>query len=418
MAENNTAYQCPNCTGPLQFNAKIGKMKCDFCLSEFDVEEIKSKYAEKNMKAEGQEAQEFDWGDGSEKIRGYSCSTCGAELICEETTAATSCPYCGNPTVIPAKFGGADKPDYCIPFKVEKKKAIAALKEYYKGKLLLPGSFVASNHLEEINGVYVPFWFYSGTSEGSATFDAVKESRHRSGKYEIVTEKHYDVYREGSLHFDKIPVDASKKMADDLMDSIEPYNYEELKKFELEYLPGYLANKYDETKEQCMDRAKKRANESLVEALRNSVKGYDSVDRKSDSARFVGDKIEYGVLPVWMLTTKWDGKGFTFAMNGQTGRMIGNLPISIPKAIAWFIGVFLAAGALTNLIFDDLTGAAISGIVVAAIVLFALVASMKPVAQAKSADRYVDDGGLELAAKTDKFSHTTERRNVVESNSK
>ena len=418
MATNNTAYQCPNCTGPLQFNASLGKMKCDFCLSEFDVDEIKAIYADRNEKAEEREADFIDWGEGSEKIKGYLCSTCGAELVCEETTAATSCPYCGNPTVIPAKFKGADKPDYCIPFKVEKKRAIAALKEYYKGKLLLPRSFASTNHLEEISGVYVPFWFYTGRSEGEADFDAIKKSSHREGKYEVKIEDHYDAHREGTLHFDKIPVDASIKMADDLMDSIEPFDYNELKKFELEYLSGYLANKYDDSKEHCMERAKKRANESLIEALQKTVRGYSSVHRERSEVEFIGEKIEYGMLPVWMLTTKWNDKPFTFAMNGQSGRMTGDLPVSVPKAIAWFIAVFALVGYLSNYFWEDTIASVISGVVVAAIVVAILVSTMKPVAKHLQANQYTDEGGLNLTAKNDRFNRRSESRTLVEKDDK
>ena len=282
MAEKTTAYQCPACTGPLHFDGKIGKLKCDYCGSTYTAEEVEAIYAEKNKTAaeadkkaqekadaadaaaaqaaaeasaaqagEGASAAQAagdagaasGWGSDSAHMRAYNCTNCGAELICDDTTAATSCPYCGNPAVIPSKFAGVDRPDYVIPFKVDKKQAVNAFKEYYKGRKLLPSSFESQNHIEEIKGVYVPFWMFSGRIEGSAQYEAYEEDKRRVGDEEIVTRKYYDVHREGEMSVEKIPVDASTKMPDDLMDSIEPFDYKEMRPFAMEYMPGFLANK-------------------------------------------------------------------------------------------------------------------------------------------------------------------------------
>ena len=258
MAEKITVYQCPACTGPLSFDGKIGKLKCDYCGTTYTTQEIEALYADKNKSAAAADAaaqkkadeaeasataaafgasgasgasEASGWGSDAAHMRAYNCTTCGAELICDETTAATKCPYCGNPSVIPGKFAGVDRPDYVIPFKVDKKQAVSSFKEYYKGRLLLPKSFESDNHIEEIKGVYVPFWMFSGVVEGRAQYEAVKEDRRRAGNEEIVRQEHYDVYREGTMSFSKIPVDASTKMPDDLMDSIEPFNYKEMRPF-------------------------------------------------------------------------------------------------------------------------------------------------------------------------------------------
>ena len=304
MAEKITVYQCPACTGPLHYDGKIGKLQCDYCGSTYSTEEIEALYKKQNESAvkSDQEAQKKaaaagekaaaeaaaagmsaeaaangGWGSDAAHMRAYNCTSCGAELICDDTTAATSCPYCGNPTVIPSKFAGVDRPDYLIPFKVDKQQAIQAFKEYYKGRKLLPRSFASDNHIEEIKGVYVPFWMFSGKVDGAADYEARKEERRRAGDEEIVRTEFFDVHREGSMHFDKIPVDASTKMPDDLMDSIEPFDYKEMRPFGMEYMPGYLANKYDVSKEESRGRATERATNTFRSALQNTVKGYNSV---------------------------------------------------------------------------------------------------------------------------------------------
>lgn len=369
MPTQVTNYQCPACTGPLHFVGASGRLECEYCGASYDVAEIEALYAEKEKKAaEAQQATEEggagqgapaadggawdtsdfceDWGAEGDGMRAYGCPSCGAELICEESTAATSCPYCGNPTVVPGQFSGQLRPDFIIPFKLSKEDAVKALKSHYKGKFFLPKSFTAENHLQEIQGIYVPFWMFDGEAEGDAHYEATRSHTYRSGDYEITETEHYDVYRAGSISFEKIPVDASSKMSDDYMDSIEPYDYQDLKPFSTAYLPGFLADKFDVTVDQCRQRADQRCEGTLEAVLRNTVTGYNACILKQKTASLKRGKVHYALMPVWMLNTKWDGKDFLFAMNGQTGKLVGELPVNWRK----FWGLFaVIAGSLSVL---------------------------------------------------------------------
>lgn len=465
MAEQAVNYQCPACTGPLRFDGKTGKLKCDYCGSTFTTQEIEKLYAEKNAAAaragkeahKKEEAQKKEeaahaaaaaggaaapggrapvtkgpagsdeeagsgWGSDAAKMRAYNCTSCGAELICDETTAATQCPYCGNNTIIPGQFAGTAKPDYVIPFKHEKKDAVEALKNYYKGKLLLPKSFSDSNHLEEIKGVYVPFWLYSGSVEARGAYKAQQDETFEQGEYKITKSKHYEVDREGTISFSRIPVDASSKMPDDLMDSIEPFDYKAITDFSLAYMPGYLANKYDVSKKECGKHAAERAKNSAKEELRATVTGYTSVSTSSHEEKITKEETEYAVFPVWLLSTRWEGKNFLFAMNGQTGRMIGNLPISKAKQAIWFFVIFIVSLFIFGsfmLSGDDVTFSSylitiIFGFIPAIIVNLVLIGQMKPVAQEKRASAYVTEGGMHLSVKKDRYTHTTESRTKIQ----
>ena len=379
MATQVTNYQCPACTGPLHFVGSSGRLECEYCGSSFDVAEIEALYAEKEAKAaeaakkaEEKEAAEAekkaaadagdgsdwdtsglsdDWGADAKGMKAYSCPSCGAELICDATTAATSCPYCGNPTVVPGQFSGMLKPDFILPFKLNKDDAIKALKKHYRKKPLLPSTFSKANHLEEIRGIYVPFWMYDGEASGRVEFRATRVHTYTSGDYEITETSHYDVSRGGSLAFEKIPVDASSKMPDDYMDSIEPFDYSELKPFSTAYLPGFLADKYDVSVEESRVRADLRCEGSLVNSLESTVTGYSSCNEKSRNVRLKRGKVHYALLPVWVLNTKWEGKDFLFAMNGQTGKLVGNLPNSKNRTLAMFaaIAAVLIALSVTGL---------------------------------------------------------------------
>ena len=134
-------------------------------------------------------------------------------------------------------------------------------------------------------------------------------------------------------------VDASSKMPDDHMDSIEPYDYAGLKPFSTAYLPGFLADKYDVTVEESHDRADGRCSASLEGALRRTTTQYDSCVPLRQDIRLRRGKVHYALLPVWMLHTKWNGKDFLFAMNGQTGKLVGDLPTDMGKFWAIFAAI-------------------------------------------------------------------------------
>ncbi len=356
MADQISNYQCPSCTGPLRFDGKSGRLQCDYCGSSFGVQEIEALYKEKDQAAAGAINNtvnaEGEWaGAGSnwareQGLRAYNCPSCGAELICDETTAATACPYCGNPSIVPGQLSDMLKPDYVIPFKLSKEDAKAALKNYYRGKKLLPRAFTSQNHIEEIKGVYVPFWLFDGTAEADMQFQGTRVSSVVHEDTRVTTTDYYDVRRAGSVAFEKIPVDASSKMPDAHMDAIEPFDYTELRPFSNAYLPGFLADKYDVSREDSYARADERAGNTAADLVSRTAEGYSTLTTREKEIRIRRGRVSYALLPVWMLSTRWNGKNYLFAMNGQTGKLIGDLPVSGGRALAWFAGLTAGLTAL------------------------------------------------------------------------
>ena len=358
MGAQITNYQCPNCTAPLRFDSATGQLMCDHCMSAFAVSVVEQLYADKEQAAvsAGTEPQ---WDitmtnnftpEEAAYMRGYLCPSCSAEIICDHTTAATSCPYCGNPTVVPGQFTGGLKPDYVIPFRLDKNAAIAALQKYYKGKKLLPKSFADANHISEIKGVYVPFWLYDGVTDAAMRFRATIVKTRTKGDWKITDTDHYRVTREGTVAFEKVPVDGSSKMPDAHMDSVEPFNYAELAQFSTAYLPGFLAEKYDEDAQFCSKRANARITESTERAFASTTTGYTNLTREYSSINLRHGDVKYALLPVWMLSTKWKEKNFLFAMNGQTGKLIGDLPVDRGRYWGWFAKIALPIAAVLAVI--------------------------------------------------------------------
>ena len=334
-------YKCPCCTGALAFDSTLQKMKCPYCGAEFDVDSLANLDDDLNREsAANNESGDMGgsvWREGeSDGLNIYVCNSCGGEIIGDNTTAATSCPYCGNPVVMMGKLSGSLKPDLIVPFKLNKKDAVAALKRHYKGKLLMPNVFKDENHIDEIKGIYVPFWLFDANVDADVSYEATRVRAWSDSKNDYTETKYYQVDRGGTIAFKNIPVDGSTKMPDDIMESIEPFDASKATPFKSAYLAGYLADKYDVDADARIRRANVRMKKSAEESFAASVQGFSSVTAKESGIRLLESTAKYALLPVWYLNTSWKGNKYIFAMNGQTGKLVGDLPLDKGKARRWF----------------------------------------------------------------------------------
>lgn len=325
-------YKCPQCGGSIEFDSGIQKMKCPYCDAEFEIEALKQ-FDEDIKNTEGNDmtwdsAMGAEWtAEDREKVTVLVCDNCGGEVVGDATMAASSCPYCDSPIIVKGAIGGELKPDYVIPFKLDKKAAIEGLKKHFMGKKLLPKAFNDENHLEEIKGVYVPFWLFSASSNANVRYKATKLHTWSDSNYIYTQKKFFSCYRSGSIAFENIPEDGSSKMPDDLMESLEPFYFKDAVDFQTAYLSGYLADKYDVAEEECVDRANLRIKQSTEQEFAGTVKGYSSVVAEDSNISFEHAEAKYALYPVWLLNTTWNGQKFVFAMNGQTGKFVGDLPM-------------------------------------------------------------------------------------------
>ena len=345
-------FKCPCCDGAIEFNSTVQKMKCPYCDTEFEVADILA-YNEatadqpKEDELQWNSAAGGEWQEGeTDGMRVYTCNTCGGQIIGDETTGATECPFCSNPVVMSGAFAGDLKPDLVIPFKLDKKAAMEALRKHYNGKKLLPKVFKDENRIKEIKGVYVPFWLFDAQAEGFARYKATRVRTWSDSRYRYVETNYYNVVRAGELGFGGVPVDGSTKMDDAMMESIEPFDLSEGVDFQTAYLAGYFADKYDVDAQSSMERAGERIKESTAQAFAQTVHGYHSVVPVSTNIRLKNSAAKYALFPVWLLNTKWNGETYTFAMNGQTGKMVGDLPMDKGLFWRWFLGTSAAVFAL------------------------------------------------------------------------
>lgn len=346
-------YKCPCCNAPLIFGEDVQQMKCEYCDNTFDLDTVRacSESAPREEAIQWEEEEKTEWSEAEQsRIRAFQCQTCAGQLITDDQTAATFCPYCGNPTILPDRLSGVLKPDGVIPFKTGKEDAKAAFLNLCKGKPLLPKCFTRDQQVEKITGIYVPFWLYDCDAEFDGSYRATRVRTWSDPRYIYTKTDHFLLKRQAAASYAGIPMDASKKMEDTFMESIEPYDYREMTHFDTAYLSGYLADRYDVESRSGEPRIRERVENALGDEVLSSTLGYATVVPASRQLRIHHSRAKYVLMPVWLLNTNYNGKTYTFAMNGQTGKMTGHFPISLKRTAAWFFGIWAVSAAVISLI--------------------------------------------------------------------
>lgn len=365
--------QCSNCGGTLTFNIEEQKLKCEYCQSTFEVEQIPL------------------------EISGVQCSTCGAELLTVDISQIScTCPYCGNNTIVANEEMQIDAPDYVAPFKVSKKEATKHLEKFLRKHFLTKQSLMDHVSVQDIHSLYVPYYFFTGTVTGSTRYEAIKSNS--NGEYEV--SEHYEVYREGSMIVERDAVDASTKMDNNLMDSIEPFDFTKMKQFDPRYLLGFSASVADDF--EVEERARTTAIESLKRALRSTVKNYHTVNVLTSQTDYKVNSIEYGIMPVYLLNVKDNGNLLTFVVNGQTGKVGGTIPLDVPKAIFSFSVLAALLSIAVKIVTNNFTISSILGMILSGFTIYNWIKTL-PTVKPNEEEPEVDTSKLQLSKHTKKL---------------
>lgn len=345
MTEEAIAYKCPSCGAPLEFSTLTQNFTCHFCGSAYSDKEIQ----EINRK-EAQEAEERYNSEGcSQELSDdfaahnnlYSCPSCGAGIISDETTASVCCHYCNSPVILVGKLTGDFRPDYIIPFKRTKEDAIEGFKAWCGKRRFVPKGFKSEERvMSELKAVYVPYWLADCFVEGNYEAEGTKSTSSRMGDTITTHHRVYSVIRRGSVVCSGVPADGSSKANDTLMENIEPFNYDEIIDFDMSYLSGHTAEKYDVGKEEVQARITTRVTEEAEALFKSTIEKYSSIKKEQKSFRAANIKWKYALLPVWFLSYTYRGKLYCYAMNGQTGKFGGELPLDKKK-------MYLVSGAIS-----------------------------------------------------------------------
>lgn len=318
-------YKCPNCGSGMMFDSVTGALSCPSCGRKDDIEQLPDPL----------KRQVFEAGE----VKEYHCTSCGAVIVTEPETSATTCSFCGSAVVLADRLSGELAPAKVIPFSIGKEEAKRAFKKWCKKGLLTPSFFMTADRIKGITGIYVPFWLYELHNKVVVSGTGTKIRTYTQGDFDYTETRHFNIYRRIRLNFVNLPIDASAKMNDELMDKLEPFPQNKMKEFKTPYLAGYIAEKYSYTDEELLPRAKDKMMPYIDEYVSSTVSQYNSVSFTDEHIDTAMKKADYALLPVWMVQYDYKGKEYTFAMNGHTGKIVGKPPISKVKVTAWFTGI-------------------------------------------------------------------------------
>ena len=345
-------YDCPCCGAALKFSGGEQNLVCEYCDNAFDIDSVKAfneEIAPDSFDWDQQNTNAWTAEDVSH-LHTFTCQSCGGELITDENTAATFCPYCESSTILPGRLSGDIRPDGVLPFQNTKEDAKNAFLKLCKKKPLLPKNFVEEQRVEKIAGIYVPFWLYDCDGTFNGQYKATRVHHWSDAKYHYTKTDHYLLKRQASAEFASIPMDGSSKTDNAVMESIEPYDYSQIVDFETAYLSGFFADKYDVPSKDGQSRIEQRVSDSLNDAVQDTFVGFSSVVPTAKQLQVAHGKAKYVLLPVWMLYTKYKEKTYLFAMNGQTGKMTGTFPICPKRSLGWFAGMCAGITALMSIL--------------------------------------------------------------------
>ncbi|MDR0821128.1 MAG: hypothetical protein LBN40_01495 [Oscillospiraceae bacterium] len=351
MNAESKQYHCPTCNAPITFDASQQKFACSYCGNSFKKETIEVIYDGKGKSDVSQPDQNVSdkVSDAQRQVfeqnsREYNCPSCGASVVTNGETAALSCMYCHSPVILSGKLTGDYRPSAVIPFKYVDNDAKKKFAEYTGKRWFIPNGFKKALR-EESKGVYIPYWVHDCNLSGGIVGIGKNMRSWRSGDYRYTEVKEYTVSRYGTLSCNGVPADASKNADDQLMENLEPYNYSEQKPFDMSYLSGFAAEKYTVEKSEVYPRVKKRAVETATATIRDDIKGYNSFSVTRNTIDVKSYKVSQYLMPVWFTSYTHSGKKYQFAMNGQTGKFAGSLPVS-----KWKVFRFIAILSLVVLL--------------------------------------------------------------------
>lgn len=409
-------HKCPSCGATVTFDAGSQKVVCGYCGCSYDPSDFIP--ADKDIKLDAESIElpmngGEEWSD-EDDVSEYHCNSCGGEVYTESTTSATICPFCGSTVILKGRLKGSLMPDRVIPFKITKEEALRDLDAFIRKKHFVQKGFIDERELEESKGLYVPFWVYDLELDADLEYTCMKEKVLVPGKNsDVVEQRFFKVTRQGSISFDKVPADGSSKMPDDLMESLEPFDSGESVDFTTAYLSGYIADKYDITQEDVVPRIRQRVCEETDDRFRKTIEGYDRISMSESSINAEKSEVDYVLYPVWLFNLRWNDQKFTFAVNGQTGKIAGDLPpnkgrilitsllfFAILMAGAWLL---FSPGAPMDEIIDAMTFSTLICGIFAGTLYSMLLASLKSVERKHGSEDYYREGSMNISDRSEEF---------------
>ena len=348
--------RCSNCGAAVKYDIRLDEMQCPFCDTSIPLFKIKEQEKELESEQTETKTEKFSFNERFEELQGdaeymdydgIKCNSCGAELIHDSETVATKCAFCGSPNIISERLSGGLKPDKIIPFRITKERAKEIIREWTGSNPYVPDSITKEELLDNIQGIYVPFFLYDYDVHSEVVMRTETRDSHIERERDIIgtrmieatVVRQFIVEKEMDISYGNIPADASKKKPDVFMDNIEPYDYSWLRDFDMAYLSGFYAEKTNFDSKEIEYRTRKKLRkfindlyeERLSKTSGTRLSGTSKTNIIGENLYIKTKKKNYALLPIWYLNYKYNGNDYFYAINGQSGKCAGDLPVSSEK---------------------------------------------------------------------------------------
>lgn len=339
-------HKCPNCGGALTFDPSDQKFHCPYCLSIFTAQEVtQSEQAQQEAHVDVDPViSETNVGQEEAEMELFTCPSCGAEIVTDATTAATYCYFCHNPVVLTGRLSGKFLPSRVLPFAIDKEEAKETFLAWAKKKWFVPKNFFDEAQVEKLTGVYFPYWSVDAQTKGELSGVGTSIRVWIVGDIEYTETKTFAVRRQGKMQFREFIKHAlSKNTQQKMVTGVQPFPLEKAVPFQNQYLSGFQAEKRDLEFIEIKPTVDQELTEASSQLLRNTVNGYTTFRTTQSSAQILNEQNEYVLLPVWLVTYQAQDRQtpFYYAMNGQTAKTSGVLPLSYQKLGLASAGIFV-----------------------------------------------------------------------------
>ncbi len=340
-----TDRKCPQCGATMDFDPSTGGLHCAYCGYE---EAIASENSEGESVAEeldfesAEHTGNCDWGVSQKTV---TCKSCGAVSVYDALTVANECPYCGSNQVMEANDVKTLAPNGVVVFKITAKQAGERFTNWIAHKWFAPRAAKLSARAESFKGIYLPYWTFDADTytEFKAEY-GIDRTEGSGDKQRTVTDWHHTSGTHSEFIDDQL-VAGSGDQNISMLRHVEPFDTKDNKSYKPEYLAGFMAERYSIGLKDAWEKAKefiKSRLKSNIESRIMNEHNADHVKGYSASTTFSNITYKYLMLPVWLSCFKYKDKTYQFIVNGQSGKVGGDYPISPWRvALAVLIGIVI-----------------------------------------------------------------------------
>ena len=256
----------------------------------------------------------------------YHCSSCGADLMVGGTQASTFCSYCGAPSIVFERVSQEIRPKKIIPFKLTEEQALKCIRDRFEDGGYIPKS-IRELSVDKVRAIYIPYWLYSSYIRRKMTIHVTTDD-----------DGSFDYYRDASCKYERVTMDASLKLNNEMSRRLEPFYMNELEDFDVAYLSGFYADTYDVPKDAVASEVQERCAQFLDKHILQTchhvnyneqmekLYGLKNYKKQDVQEEYRVEGIEYALLPAYFVNLKYETGRQLVIVNGQTGKVIGNLP--------------------------------------------------------------------------------------------